>query len=166
LNVLSLMKIKLPARVITNGDRISTFGEAAGFAAGTTCFTSIDFDGVAPTDASAWVIGLGDDAGLGFASSTGTGGRTVGRNVSSFGVNFAASSGEANSIAAIVVGMSLRAGHAANISRDVANCSELSLRNFSSEANSGPGLASLIIGSTISPAPPVVNSWPTFRTSA
>src|SRR5438445_537089 len=83
----------------------------------------------------AWVVSLGDDAGLGFASSTGTGGSTVGRNVSSFGVNFAASSGEANSIAAIVLGMSLRAGHAANISRDVANCSELSLRNFSSEVN-------------------------------
>src|SRR3989442_114010 len=160
------MKTKLPARVITNGDRISTFGEAAGFAAGAAGLASIGFGGTTPADVWAWVVGLGVAAGLGFASSTGTGGMTVGRNVSSFGVNFVASSGEANSIAAIVLGMSLRAGHVANISREVANCSELSLRNFSSELNSGPGLASLMIGSTISPAPPVVSSWPTLRTSA
>src|SRR5437763_1233363 len=159
------MKTKLPARVITNGDRVSTFGEATGFADGAG-FAATGFVGAAPAaDASAGLVSFEDDAGLGCASSTGTGGRTVGRNVSSFGVNFAASSGEANSSAAIVVGISLRAGQLANIRRDVANCSELSLRNFSSELNSGPGLASLIIGSTISPAPPVVNSWPTLRTS-
>ena len=57
------------------------------------------------------------------------------------------------------------AGQVANSKREVANCSELSLRNFSSDLNSAPGFASLMIGSTISPAPPVVSSWPTLRTS-
>src|SRR5438105_11775675 len=147
------MKIKLLARVITNGDRISTFAGAVGFAGEAAGLAPIGFGGGTGANAvSACRVCFGDAAGLGFASSTGTGGITVGRNVSSFGVNFAASSGEANSIAAIVLGMSLRAGQAANITRDVANCSELSLRNFSSAWNSGPVLASLIIGSTISPA--------------
>src|SRR5439155_23806565 len=76
-------------------------------------------------------LGFASGGGLGFPSgSIGTGGSTVGRNVSSLGENFAASSGVANSIATNAFGTSARAGHDANNSREVASASSFFLRNL------------------------------------
>src|ERR1051325_3067579 len=99
------------------------------------------------------------DGLLGVASGvTGTGGRTVGKNVSNFGANFAASSFVGSSIATKNDGTSVRTGQAANIRRDEASPSEFFLRKLTIDLNSLPGSASFKIGSTISPAPPLLNS--------
>src|SRR4051812_5983141 len=102
----------------------------------------------------------GDTSGV-----TGTGGNTVGKNVSSFGANFAASSSVGNSMATKKVGTSVRTGQLANISRDWAKASEFFLRKLMIDLNCGPGSDSFTMGSTISAAPPLLINCPTLRIS-
>src|SRR5262245_32943963 len=113
------MKIRLPERVITKG-RLSSVTVTVGFVAGGAAGASPDF---------------GAAAGVG-SGVTETGGSTVGKNFSSLGVNFAASSLVGNSIAVNIVGTSVRAGQVANISREFANASEFFFRKFTTDLNS------------------------------
>ena len=52
----------------------------------------------------------------------------------------------------------MRAAQLANINRDDPNASEFFFRKLIIALNWGPGSASFTIGSTISPAPPLLNS--------
>src|ERR1041385_7162004 len=154
------MKTKVPACVMTNGNR-STAGRGAGrvtFRVGNGVGFATDGE---PADSGVDVpFGPGDASGV-----TGTGGSTVGRNVSSLGANLSASSLVGNSIATKTLGRSVRVGQVANIRREDANASEFFFRKSMIDWNSFPGSASLMIGSTISPAPPLPNNCPTLRTS-
>src|SRR5437762_5746979 len=148
------MKTKLPERVTLKGscstgagDGAETTGGAAGFCA----------PGWGELAAAASFVGP--------SGVTGTGGKTVGRKVSSLGANLLASSFVGNSIATKTAGTSVRAGQVANIKRDEPRASEFFFKKLIIDLNCGPGSASLTIGSTISPAPPLLRSWPTFRTS-
>src|SRR5258706_13841491 len=145
---------------MTNGKRSSRddgAGDEAGFADREVA--GGDADDCAG-DAAVFGLASGDVSGV-----TGTGGSTVGKNVSSFGANLSASSLVGNSIATNTLGRSVRVGQVANIKREDVSASEFFLRKSMIDWNSFPGSASLMIGSTISPAPPVPNNCPTFRTS-
>src|SRR4051812_17322378 len=122
-------------------------------------------DGLAPGFSDVFFELSGDFDSGSLSGGTGTGGNTVGRNVSSFGANLAASSLVGNSIATKNVGTSVRTGQLANIKRACARASEFFLRKLRTDLNSFPGSASFTIGSTISPAPPLLSNVPTFRTS-
>ena len=157
------MQTRLPACVITKGKRSSTCGEAPAIGDGRTLgFSTVLGFGVAASLAASPVFMSFSSVGSGV---TGTGGSTVGRNFSSLGANFAASSSFGNSIATKTIGTSVRTAQLANISRDDPNASEFFFKKLTMALNWGPGSASFTIGSTISPAPPLLNSWPTFRIS-
>src|SRR5690242_4146375 len=98
------MKTRLARCVITNG-RCSAGG----------CCGDDAMAGVA-LDCALSFCTPGAAALSGVAS--GTGGRIVGKKVSSFGANLFASSFVGNSIAKKIMGTSVRAGQLANISRD------------------------------------------------
>ncbi|PYS80898.1 MAG: hypothetical protein DMF70_10055 [Acidobacteria bacterium] len=178
---LSLIQTRLPACVITKGKCSATGpGVAPGVATG---MARIGTTGVTRSVATGAVSGVvfaslsigfagrdpSTDGLAGFASgvgvASGTGGRITGKNFSSLGANFSASSGDGNSIATKVAGISVRTGDVANSKRAVASASEFALRNLMIDWNSFGGSASFMIGSAISPAPPVLKSWPTLRTS-
>src|SRR6185369_9772709 len=142
LNALSLIKTKLPRREITNGSSGTGDGEGDGAAA------ALGFEG----ELAAAAFGSGEGA---------TGGNTVGRKVSSRGVNLAASSLLGNSMATKISGTSERARQKLHISRDEPSISEFFFRKPTIDLNCGGGSASLRIGSTISPAPPLLSNWPT-----
>src|SRR5438067_2191151 len=130
------MKTRLPRCVITNG-RCSAGG----------CCGDEVIAGVALGAALSFCV-FREDELSGVAS--GTGGRIVGKKVSSFGANLFASSFVENSIATKIIGTSVRAGQPANIRRDVPNSSECFFKKLTTDLNCGPGSASLMIGSTIS----------------
>src|SRR5438874_1706252 len=143
------MRTRLPACVITNG-KCSAGGDGEPLPKGLAAGIALAAPG--------WA-----DTGEGEAS--GTGGKTVGKNFASVGANLLASSFVGNSIATKTSGTSERAGQVANRSRDDVSISEFFLRKLTIDLNSFPGSASFKIGSTISPAPPVLSSWPRLRTS-
>src|SRR6185503_4001301 len=131
------MQTRLPACVITNGRRSST-GDVDGAGPGCALTAGLLTMGVVVGDGSFdFVCGVtfGSRARRSIASAvegsgvTGTGCRTVGRKVSSFGANFVASSLVGNSIATKALGKSVRTGHAANIRRDWARASEFFFKN-------------------------------------
>src|ERR1041384_1271541 len=154
------MKTKVPECVMTNGKR-----STAGCGAGRVTFgvgNGVGFatDGEAADSGVDVPFGPGDPSGV-----TGIGGNTVGKNFSSFGANLSASSLVGNSIATKTLGRSVRVGKVANIKREDANASEFFFRKSMIDWNSFPGSASLMIGSTISPAPPLLHNSPPLRTS-
>src|SRR5258708_4129746 len=118
------MSTRLPEWVITNGNRSAGF---CGFAVCGEAEAAVSFFGGAAPGGGPSSLGLADagldgdavDSGVG----SGTGGKMVGRNVSSLGANFAASSAVPNSIATKASGTSVRAGQVANCSRAVARAS-------------------------------------------
>src|ERR1041385_8932058 len=123
------MKTKAPVCVMTNGKRSIAGGDDDG-GAGVAAGLAVDFDEVSGTE-------FRDGFARGAETSlAGTGGNTAGKNFSSFGANFGASSLVGNSMATNTLGRSVRVGQVANIRRDEANGSEFFFKKSMMAVNS------------------------------
>src|SRR5258708_35036367 len=115
LKALSLMSTRLPEWVITNGSGSAGFGGVA--AGGEAEAAAVSFLGCAAAGggpSSLALAGAGPDGdSVDSAVGSGTGGKMVGRNISSLGANLTASSLVPNSITTKASGTSVRASQAA-----------------------------------------------------
>src|SRR5262252_5257769 len=125
------MHTRLSACVTTNGSVSSVIGTSTPTVAGFSAFFAGGFSVLSG-------LACFSDEGSGVA---GGGGINVGRKVSSFGANLAASSLVGNSMATKTTGTSVRTAQLANINRDWASASEFFFKKLMSDLNCGPGSA-------------------------